>query len=79
MYIIIDTKPVIPKIIFSTRDQCIAEETLLSIQEEIIFEWFNICSQRHSNVDNKYLIHFAESYARDEMRNIHLLYVPEPA
>ena len=78
MYVIIDTHNGgdKPKVIYSTYREDVAEEIILSIYEEYIYEYFNIYIQKYPTFSNEYLIDFAKSSARSDMRFFNIQKVP---
>ena len=78
MYVIIDTHEGgdSPKVIFSTYRRDTAEEIVLSIYEESMYDYFNIYIQKYPTFSNGYLIDFAKSSARNDMRFINIEKVP---
>lgn len=78
MYIIIDTLSggEKPEVIYSTYRKDAAEEIVLSIYEEFIYDYFNMYIQKYPTFSNGYLIDFAKSSARNDMRFINIEKVP---
>lgn len=67
-----------PEIIFSTYRENVAEETVLSIYEEYIFEYFNIYTQKYPSFSTEYLIEFAKTSAKADIRFINISHIPTP-
>ena len=80
MYVIINTLHggECPEVIFSTYRKDVAQETVLSLYEEHIFEYFNIYIQKYPTFSFEYLIDFAKTSARLDMMFINIEYVPKP-
>ena len=78
MYVIINTRygGDKPEVIYSTYREDVAEEIVLSIYEEYIYEYFNMYIQKYPTFSNEYLIDFAKSSARSDMRFINIQEVP---
>ena len=78
MYVIIDTRQGgdRPEVIYSTYRKDVAEEVILSIYEEYTYEYFNMYIQKYPTFSNGYLIDFAESSARNDVRFINIQKVP---
>lgn len=78
MYVIIDTHEGgdSPKVIFSTYRKDTAEEIIFSIYEEYMYDYFNMYIQKYPTFSIGYLIDFAESSARNDMRFINIEKVP---
>ena len=78
MYVIINTRygGDKPKIIYSTYRKDVAEEIVLSIYEEYIYEYFNMYIQKYPTFSNQYLIDFAKSSAKSDMRFINIEEIP---
>lgn len=78
MYVIINTihGGDRPEIIFSTYRRDTAEEIILSLYEEYTYDYFNMYIQKYPTFSNGYLIDFAESSARNDVRFINIEEVP---
>lgn len=78
MYVIIDTLSGgdKPKVIYSTYRKDTAEEIILSIYEEYIYDYFNMYIQKYPTFSNGYLIDFAKSSARSDMRFFNIEKIP---
>lgn len=78
MYVIIDTHEGgdSPKVIFSTYRRDVAEEIVFSIYEEYMYDYFNMYIQKYPTFSIGYLIDFAESSARNDIRFINIEKIP---
>ena len=78
MYVIIDTRQGgdRPEIIYSTYREDVAEEIILSIYEEYIYDYFNMYIQKYPTFSNGYLIDFAKSSAKNDVRFLNIQKVP---
>ena len=78
MYVIIDTLSggEKPEVIYSTYRKDTAEEIILSIYEEYIYDYFNMYIQKYPTFSNGYLIDFAKSSARSDMRFFNIEKIP---
>ena len=78
MYVIIDTRAGgdRPEVIFSTYRKDVAEEVILSTYEEYTYEYFNMYIQKYPTFSIGYLIDFAKSSARNDVRFINIQKVP---